>query len=52
MDVDSAGNIIIKNTARANTTNYDIAAGNSVGAIFNVAGIVINTTNPWANFQY
>ena len=52
IDVDFAGNIIIKNTASGNGVNYSIVAGNSVGAILNVAGATITTTNPWRNFEF
>ncbi len=33
IDVDAAGNLILKNTASGNTTNFDIAANNVFGAI-------------------
>ncbi len=49
IDVDGTGNIIIKNTASGNTTNYDIIAGNKVGPI---ATDPNTTTNPWANFEF
>jgi parallel beta-helix repeat protein len=54
IDVDSDGNIIIKNTARGNTTNYDIDPNNTVGDIldFTVSGGTITSSNPWANFEY
>ena len=51
IDADTAGNIIIKNGAHINTTDYDIAAGNTVGPILGVAD-PIASTNPWANFSY
>ncbi|MEY2526911.1 MAG: hypothetical protein QOE73_1682, partial [Verrucomicrobiota bacterium] len=51
------GNLIIKNTARGNTTNYDIVAGNAFGPIVNVAGAgdisgIAAASHPWANFAY
>jgi parallel beta-helix repeat protein len=64
IDVDSAGNIILKNTCSGNTTNYDIAADNRYGAIVNItasgtaavagnsAASTLTTTDPWANFAY
>ena len=57
IDVDDSGNIIIKNTASNNTTDYDIAAGNSYGPIVDVtsAGDISsdpNAAHPWANFKY
>ena len=48
-------NIIIKNTAARNSTNFDIAADNGVGEIIDVsssAGVPITSGNPWANFTY
>ena len=51
IEVNLGGNIIIQNTASGNTTNYDIAAGNTVGPILGVAD-PITSTNPWANFAY
>ena len=50
IDVDVTGNIIIKNTARGNTTNY-IVAGNTVGPILGISDPIVST-NPWANFSY
>ena len=55
--VSGTGNIIIKNKARANTTNYDLAASNSYGPVVNVASVgdISGTTNadhPWANFEF
>ncbi len=50
--VENAGNIIMRNTASGNATNYSIAAGNSVGGIVNVAGAGFTNTNPWVNFEY
>jgi parallel beta-helix repeat protein len=57
IDVDDSGNIIIKNTASNNTTDYDIAADNSYGPIVDVtsAGDISsdpNAAHPWANFKY
>ncbi len=52
IDVDVAGNLIIRNTASGNTTNFDIVAGNSVGQIQDVSGIDITSTNPWRNFSF
>jgi hypothetical protein len=46
-------NVIIRNTCFGNTTNYSVAAGASVGTIFNLSGGVdITTTNSFANFEY
>jgi parallel beta-helix repeat protein len=64
IDVDTAGNIIIKNTCSGNTTNYVIVANNVFGAIVdrtvpasaavtgNAAASSAGTTDPWANFSY
>ena len=56
-----ANNLVIKNSASANTTNYSIAVGNRVGLLVTPAanGAAINgntggtsITDPWANFAY
>lgn len=53
IDVKYAGNIIIKNTASGNGTNYDIVAGNAVGDILDfTSGGTITSNNPWANFEF
>jgi parallel beta-helix repeat protein len=64
IDVDAAGNFIIRNSASGNTTNYDLVANNLYGAIVdraggislavtgNSAGTSIATTDPWANLSY
>ena len=64
IDVDSAGNVIIQNSAKQNTTNYDIAANNVFGTIVdrtaaisaavtgNSAPSSAGTTDPWANISY
>lgn len=55
---DSRGHIILKNTARNNTTsNYDIAPGNAYGPIIDVSGagdisLVPGAEHPWANFEF
>ncbi|HYD02050.1 MAG TPA: right-handed parallel beta-helix repeat-containing protein [Phycisphaerales bacterium] len=60
-DVESAGNFLSANTARNNTTNYAVVAGNvcfvlvaATSAAINGAsgGISPGTTNPWANFSF
>ena len=50
--VDDSGNVIIRNTASGNTTNYTIAAANTKGTIVVVAGVDITTSNSWANIEY
>jgi parallel beta-helix repeat protein len=52
IDIDGTGNFVVANTASGNTTNYDIAAGNTLGPIANFAGAGITTSNPWTNFEY
>jgi len=51
IDVDDAGNLIIRNSASGNTFNYSINGVQTIGPIVNATG-VITSTNPWANFSY
>ena len=48
IDVDVTGNLIVKNSASGNTTNYDIAAGNKTGTISTDP----TTAGPWDNFSF
>ena len=48
IDVDAAGNLIIRNSASGNTTNYDIVGGNDVGPI----GTAAASASPWANIAF
>jgi parallel beta-helix repeat protein len=62
IDLDSSGNIVMRNTAAANTINYDLVANNKVGVIVSApnsaaiagstGGAGLGTTDPWANFSY
>lgn len=64
IDVGTAGNLIIRNSAKGNTTNYSIVANNVFGAIVdrtapasaavngNSAASSAATTDPWANISY
>jgi len=64
IDVDFAGNIIIRNSCSGNTTNYDIIAGNRYGPIIDItaggtaavsgssAASTVSSTDPWANFSF
>jgi parallel beta-helix repeat protein len=62
IDVDIAGNLIVRNSASGNATNYEIVAGNKVGPIVlapdsvaisgDTGGAGVGTTNPWANVTY
>jgi parallel beta-helix repeat protein len=48
IDVDAAGNLVIRNTLRGNTVNFDIVAGNDVGP----GGSGATSTSPWANLEF
>ena len=64
INVDAAGNLIIKNSASNNTIDYAIAASNRYGPIIDIsaggapavsgksAADTTMTTHPWANFSY
>ncbi|MBI5765335.1 MAG: right-handed parallel beta-helix repeat-containing protein [Planctomycetes bacterium] len=51
IDVDAGGNLIIRNSAGGNTTDYDVAAGNSKAEVL-TPGDDFSATNPWANFSF
>jgi parallel beta-helix repeat protein len=52
IDIDAAGNLIIKNSASGNiTTNYELAADNIAGPTVGSSDIVISS-NPHANYEY
>jgi Right handed beta helix region len=60
----SGNNLVIRNSARGNSTNYVIFGGNRYGTIVDVTGTgtgtvsgnsapsTAGTTDPWANFAY
>jgi parallel beta-helix repeat protein len=64
IDVDSTGNLIIKNSAATNAIDYVIAASNRYGPIINItaagaaavsgntAASTVASADPWANFSY
>ena len=62
MDVQLTGNLIFRNSAAGNTTNYQIIANNKVGFIVlapnsavvggSTGGAGVGSTDPWANFSY
>lgn len=67
IEANFAGNVIVRNTAGHNTTNYSIVAGNHYGPIIdntdetainapaatgNSAAGDFNTSHPWANIAY
>lgn len=51
IDVDGAGNLVVRNDASLNTTNYDIAAGNT-NANEESPGPNFLLDRPWANFRH
>jgi len=51
IDVDLGGNLVIRNSAAGNGTEYDIAAGNTVGPTVTSATIA-GSSNPHANYDY
>ncbi len=64
IDADFSGNLIVKNSASGNASNYEFAAGNIFGEIVNrtapgsaavsgsSAASSAGTVDPWANFSY
>lgn len=46
--LEAAGNVVIKNSASGNSTNYSIVAGNDVGPI----GTAAASVSPWANLAF
>ncbi len=48
IDVDSAGNLVVRNSVSGNGVNFDIVGGNDVGPI----GSAATATSPWANIQF
>ena len=53
LDVNSAGNVVIRNSAGNNTAgNYVVGTGNGVGPIINTStGVAAATNSPFANIQ-
>jgi len=45
--VDSVGNVVVRNTATGNSTNYQVVAGNDLGPV----GTAAASTSPWANIS-
>lgn len=63
IDIDSPGNIVMRNTCSGNTTNWDIAAGNAIAPIVSATvnlnafsgstyGGSLGSTDPNANFTH
>lgn len=60
--VDGSGNLIIRNSASGNSTNYSIAANNQVGPVVaapnsaaisgSTGGAGVGSTDPWANISF
>jgi hypothetical protein len=50
-DIPDPGSLVIRNSARGNTNNYSIGAGNVVGP-FVTAATVATSSNPHANYVY
>jgi parallel beta-helix repeat protein len=51
IEVNSAGNLVVRNDASLNTTNYDIAVGNT-NANVESPGPNFLLDRPWANFRH
>jgi len=51
IEVDIAGNLIVRNSASGNSTNYVITGTQTIGPIITATGTITNT-NPWANFSF
>jgi len=51
IDVDNAGNFIVKNSCSGNGNNYDINGTQTIGPIITATG-TITSENPWANFSF
>lgn len=51
-DINGIGNLIIRNSARFATVNYDIVAGNHSAEVITTPGANFSSTSPWANFSF
>ncbi len=51
IEVTAGGNLIIRNSAAGNASDYDIAGGNSKAEVL-TPGDDFVATNPWANFSF
>ncbi|SRR6266536_1908978 len=51
IDIDAGGNLVVRNDASLNTTNYDIVAGNT-NANVESPGPNFLLDRPWANFRH
>ena len=52
IDVDNSGNLIIRNSASGNGSNYVIVGGNHDAQVISSPGTGFVSTNPWANFSF
>jgi hypothetical protein len=64
VDIDTSGNLIIRNTCTGNTNNWAIVSGNAIGPIVTVttttssitgngaSASTLGTADPYANFNY
>jgi parallel beta-helix repeat protein len=50
--VGGTGNLIVKNTASGNSTEYSIASGNWTGPIDTSSAGTITNMSPWVNFDF
>ncbi|MFG0328206.1 MAG: right-handed parallel beta-helix repeat-containing protein [Phycisphaerales bacterium JB037] len=46
------GNLVIRNSASGNATNFSVPGGNTVGEIITATGNITASTGPWANFSF
>ena len=51
IDVDEPGNLIIRNSASGNRSNYSIVPGNTDAQVLSPGSSFV-VTNPWANFSF
>ena len=56
LGVDSAGNLIVRNSASGNGANYaNVVGENTTGEVIDTTaagGTITETTSPWANFSF
>jgi len=51
IDVDVAGNFVVRNSASGNTTNFDVTGTQTIGPIVTATGTIAGAS-PWANFSF
>ena len=52
IDVDAGGNLVVRNSASGNSTEYAIVAGNHDAQRISSPGAGFVSTDPWANFEF